>query len=82
MYVHPQEIDHTINMVFELIDASRLEFVGLSPPHTGDLHRLGGTAPELLERASQLSERQRYRLIELLDPSAITHYEFFWRALP
>ncbi|MEM0979647.1 MAG: class I SAM-dependent methyltransferase [Cyanobacteria bacterium P01_H01_bin.58] len=77
MYVHPQEIDYNINTVFELIDASGLEFVGLSNPHVWDLGRLVGTAPDLLERARGLSDRQRYRLIELLDPSAITHYEFF-----
>ncbi|NEQ42809.1 MAG: class I SAM-dependent methyltransferase [Leptolyngbya sp. SIOISBB] len=77
MYVHPQEIDYNIDTVFELIEASGLEFVGLSNPHVWDLNRLVGTAPELLERARNLSDRQRYRLIELLDPSAITHYEFF-----
>ncbi|MEM6835997.1 MAG: class I SAM-dependent methyltransferase [Cyanobacteria bacterium P01_C01_bin.120] len=77
MYVHPQEIDYNINTVFELIAASGLEFVGLSNPQVWDLQRLVGQAPELLERAAELSDRQRYRLIELLDPSAITHYEFF-----
>ena len=77
MYVHPQEIDYNINTVFELIDASGLEFVGFSNPQVWDLERLVGTAPDLLERAQGLSDRQRYRLIELLDPSAITHYEFF-----
>lgn len=29
------------------------------------------------EKAQSLTEKQRYRLIELLDPEAITHYEFF-----
>ncbi|MGD1859542.1 MAG: class I SAM-dependent methyltransferase [Leptolyngbyaceae cyanobacterium] len=77
MYVHPQEIDYNINTVFELIAASGLDFVGLSNPQVWDLQRLVGQAPELLERAAELSDRQRYRLIELLDPSAITHYEFF-----
>ena len=77
MYVHPQEIDYNVNTVFELIDASGLEFVGFSNPSVWDLGRLIGKAPDLLERAQQLSDRQRYRLIELLDPSAITHYEFF-----
>ncbi|MBE7386001.1 MAG: class I SAM-dependent methyltransferase [Leptolyngbya sp. SIO1E4] len=77
MYVHPQEIDYNVNTVFELIDASGLEFVGFSNPQVWDLARLIGKAPDLLERAQHLSDRQRYRLIELLDPSAITHYEFF-----
>ena len=35
-----------------------------------------GKAPELLERAQGLTERELYRLIELLD-TEITHYEFF-----
>jgi hypothetical protein len=42
-----------------------------------------GKAPELIQRAGKLSDasgrpcqRQRYRLIELLDPE-VTHYEFF-----
>ncbi|NER83640.1 MAG: class I SAM-dependent methyltransferase [Leptolyngbya sp. SIO1D8] len=77
MYVHPQEIDYNVNTVFELIQASGLEFVGFSNPHVWDLNRLISKAPDLLERAQHLSDRQRYRLIEVLDPSAITHYEFF-----
>ncbi|MEL6382782.1 MAG: class I SAM-dependent methyltransferase [Cyanobacteria bacterium J06626_18] len=77
MYVHPQEIDYNVNTVFELIDASGLEFVGFSNPQTWNLNRLIGKAPNLLERAQHLSDREKYRLIELLDPSAITHYEFF-----
>jgi len=77
MYVHPQEIDYNVTTVFELIDASGLEFVGFSNPKVWDLARLVGKAPGLMARAAQLNERQRYRLIELLDPSAITHYEFF-----
>ncbi|MCS6814658.1 MAG: class I SAM-dependent methyltransferase [Cyanobacteria bacterium] len=77
MYVHPQEIDYTIPTLFELIDASGLEFLGFSNPQTWELERLIASAPELMERAHQLTDRQRYRLVELLDPQAITHYEFF-----
>lgn len=76
MYVHPQEIDYNINTLFELIDASGLEFVGFSNPAFWDLERLLGKAPELLERAKNLSTRELYRLIELLDPET-SHYEFF-----
>lgn len=76
MYVHPQEIDYNIDTLFELIDAAGLEFIGFSNPQFWNLDRLLGKAPELIERANQLSERQRYRLIELLDPE-VTHYEFF-----
>ena len=77
MYVHPQEIDYNINTLFELIDASGLEFVGFSNPKTWELERLLGKNSELMERAKNLSDRERYRLIELLDPETITHYEFF-----
>ncbi|ALF56460.1 hypothetical protein ACX27_19560 [Nostoc piscinale CENA21] len=76
MYVHPQEVDYNIDTLFELIDASGLEFVGFSNPGFWQLDRLLGKAPELIERAENLSERQLYRLIELLDPE-VTHYEFF-----
>jgi SAM-dependent methyltransferase len=77
MYVHPQEIDYSIPTLFELIDASGLEFVGFSNPQVWDGQRLIGSSPDLMQRFAGLSDRERYRLIELLDPSAITHYEFF-----
>jgi len=76
MYVHPQEIDYNIETLFELIDASGLEFIGFSNPGYWQLERLLGKAPELIERARGLTERQLYRLIELLD-TEISHYEFF-----
>jgi SAM-dependent methyltransferase len=76
MYVHPQEIDYNIDSLFELIDASGLEFVGFSNPSFWNLERLLGKAPDLIERAQGLSDRQIYRLIELLDPET-SHYEFF-----
>lgn len=77
MYVHPQEIDYNINTLFELIDASGLEFLGFSNPRSWQLETLLGKAPDLMERAAGLSDRQRYRLIEVLNPDAVTHYEFF-----
>lgn len=76
MYVHPQEIDYNINTLFDLIEASKLDFVGFSNPKFWQLERLLGNAPEVLEKAKQLNEREQYRLIELLDPE-VTHYEFF-----
>jgi SAM-dependent methyltransferase len=81
MYVHPQEIDYNIETLFELIDASGLDFVGFSNPSFWDLERLLSKAPELVERAKELSDRQRYRLIELLDPE-VSHYEFFLNRPP
>ncbi|MDB9495570.1 class I SAM-dependent methyltransferase [Spirulina major CS-329] len=77
MYVHPQEVDYTIQSLFELIDASGLEFVGFSNPQFWQLERLLGPSSDLMARGQALVERDRYRLIELLDPKAITHYEFF-----
>ncbi|MFP4123801.1 MAG: class I SAM-dependent methyltransferase [Coleofasciculus sp.] len=76
MYLHPQEIDYTIDSLFELIEASGLEFIGFSNPGYWQLDRLLGKNPELMERASGLCDRERYRLIELLDPD-VSHYEFF-----
>lgn len=76
MYVHPQEFDYNVNTLKELIDASGLEFVGFSNPQYWNLERLIGNNPELLERSKNLSEWEKYRLIELLDPQ-LTHFEFF-----
>ncbi len=76
MYVHPQEVDYNITTLFELIDASGLEFLGFSNPQYWQLERLIGKSSQLMELAEKLSQRERYRLIELLDPS-LTHYEFF-----
>ena len=76
MYVHPQEIDYNIETLFQLIDASELEFVGFSNPQYWNLERLIGNSNKLISRAKDLSPREYYRLIELLDPS-LTHYEFF-----
>lgn len=77
MYVHPHEIDYTIPTLRELIQASGLEFLGFSNPKVWQLERLVGSNPDLLERAAPLDRWARYRLIELLDPESITHYEFF-----
>ncbi|PZO23063.1 MAG: SAM-dependent methyltransferase [Leptolyngbya foveolarum] len=76
MYVHPQEIDYNVNTLFDLVEASGLDFVGFSNPQYWDLNRLVGAAPDLMARAAKLSDRDRYRLIEVLDPD-LTHYEFF-----
>ena len=76
MYVHPQEIDYNVDTLFDLIDASGLDFVGFSNPKYWQLERLIGNSEELMNRAQDLSDRKLYRLIELLDPN-LTHYEFF-----
>jgi SAM-dependent methyltransferase len=76
MYVHPQEIVYNIDTLFQLIDASGLDFVGFSNPKFWNLERLLGNAPDALERAKKLNLREQYRLIELLDTD-VAHYEFF-----
>jgi len=76
MYVHPQEIDYNIDTLFELIEASGLEFLGFSNWQYWDIKRLLGKSPELIDRVIDLNDQERYRLIELLDPQ-ISHYEFF-----
>lgn len=76
MYLHPQEIDYNINTLFALIGESGLDFVGFSNPQFWQLERLLGNSGELLEQAQKLPQRDRYRLIELLDPE-VSHYELF-----
>lgn len=77
MYVHPQEIDYNVNTLFELIDASGLEFVGFSNLQSWDLSKILGNNTELMRRIETLSDRQKYRLAEILDPENFSHYEFF-----
>ena len=81
MYVHPQEIDYNVEALFDLIEASGLDFVGFSNAQYWQLERLVGESTDLRSRAKGLSDRERYRLIELLDPS-LTHYEFFLAKSP
>jgi hypothetical protein len=76
MYVHPQEVDYTLDSLFELIDQSGLEFVGFSNPQVWQIDRLLASDPDLLARARQLSLQDQCRLVELLDPE-ITHFEWF-----
>ena len=76
MYVHPQEIDYNTETLFRWIDASSLTFLGFSDRDRWQPDRLFGESDLLRNRFQSLSERQQYRLIELLDPE-ITHFEFF-----
>ncbi|MGI0482136.1 class I SAM-dependent methyltransferase [Geminocystis sp. CENA526] len=77
MYVHPCETDYNIDTLFDFIKVSGLEFIGFSNPDTWQLERLIGKNQDLINRANNLTPQQRFRLIELLDPDNITHYEFF-----
>ncbi len=76
MYLHPQEVDYTIETLFQLIQASGLQFLRFSNPEFWQLQRVLGQDEWLLAQASQLPEQERYRLIELLDP-VVAHYELF-----
>ncbi len=76
MYVHPNEFDYNIDSLFEFINTSGLDFVGFSNADFWQIDRLI-KSDDLLSRVSQLSPQECYRLIELLDPSNVTHYEFF-----
>lgn len=77
MYLHPQEVDYDVDSLFQLIDGSGLDFVAFSNPAMWDAKRLLSKDEQLLRTAQQLPMRQRLRLLELLDPEAVTHFEFF-----
>ena len=74
MYLHPQETSYNLERLFTFISQSGLEFAGFSNPQVWDPARL--LQGELLERAKGLSDRQRWQLVEELDPD-ISHFEFF-----
>ena len=74
MYLHPQETSYNLERLFAFIGQSGLEFAGFSNPQVWDPARL--LQGELLDRARGLSDRQRWRLVEELDPD-ISHFEFF-----
>ncbi len=74
MYLHPQETSYNLERLFAFIGHSGLEFAGFSNPDVWDPARLLQGEP--LERAQALSDRQRWQLVEELDPD-ISHFEFF-----
>lgn len=77
MYLHPQEVDYDVDSLRALIEGSGLEFVGFSNARTWEVERLLGKDENLLQLAKGLDEWELYRLVELLDPEAVTHFEFF-----
>jgi SAM-dependent methyltransferase len=79
MYLHPQESSYDLTALMELIEQAGLHFAGFSNPEVWDPARL--LSGELLERARALSPRQRWELVEALDPD-ISHFEFFVAANP
>ena len=82
MYVHPCETDYNVETLFDFIECSGLEFIGFSNPDIWQVDRLLGQSEDLISRVEKLSDRERYRLIEVLDPENITHYEFFLGKAP
>lgn len=74
MYLHPQETSYDLPRLWDLIDAAGLSFLGFSDPDRWDPSRL--LSDELLERALALPDRERWQLVEALDPE-ISHFEFF-----
>jgi SAM-dependent methyltransferase len=74
MYLHPQETSYNLERLFGFIASAGLEFAGFSNPEVWDPARL--LQGELLERARALPPRQRWALVENLDPD-ISHFEFF-----
>jgi SAM-dependent methyltransferase len=81
MYLQVQETRYNVVTLFELLDAAGLTFLGFSNPEFWQLERLLGKQPELLEKTAQLTKLERYRLIELLDPTP-NHYELFVSTAP
>lgn len=74
MYLHPRETSYDLAGLMALVEASGLSFAGFSNPEVWDPTRL--LSGELLERACALPPRQRWELVEALDPD-ISHFEFF-----
>jgi len=74
MYLHPQETSYDLPRLWDLIEAAGLTFLGFSDPDRWDPSRL--LTGELLERALALPDRERWQLVEALDPE-ISHFEFF-----
>jgi SAM-dependent methyltransferase len=79
MYLHPQESSYDLAALMALIEQAGLHFAGFSNPEVWDPARLLGG--ELLERALALPPRQRWELVEALDPD-ISHFEFFVAPAP
>lgn len=74
MYLHPQEVNFTLDSLFEMIGKTDLIFLGFSNPKDWDPSRF--LSGELLSIAKSLPLRQQWKLIEDLD-LGISHFEFF-----
>jgi SAM-dependent methyltransferase len=74
MYLHPQESSYDVRRLMAFVTSADLQFAGFSNPQVWDPSRL--LSGELLERALQLPELERWALVEDLDPD-ISHFELF-----
>ncbi|MFM8543857.1 MAG: class I SAM-dependent methyltransferase, partial [Vulcanococcus sp.] len=74
MYLHPQETSYSLGSLFRFLGQVDLRFAGFSNPEVWDPARL--LSGDLLERARALSPRERWELVETLDPD-ISHFECF-----
>lgn len=74
MYLHPRETSFTLASLLAFVADADLHLAGFSNPEVWDPARL--LSGELLERARALPERQRWELVEALDPD-ISHFEVF-----
>lgn len=79
MYLHPQESSYSIRRLMAFVAAADLEFAGFSNPEVWNPARL--LRGELLERALELPDLERWSLVEDLDPD-ISHFEFFLARRP
>jgi SAM-dependent methyltransferase len=74
MYLHPQETSYDLRSLWDFLAAAGFRFLGFSNPEQWDLSRV--LQGDLLERAQNLSQTERWLLMEALDPE-ISHFEFF-----
>jgi SAM-dependent methyltransferase len=74
MYLHPRETSFSVASLLAFLEEAHLHLVGFSNPEVWDPARL--LSGELLERALALPVRQRWELVEALDPD-ISHFEVF-----
>ena len=74
MYLHPQETSYDLHRLWDFLSAAGLCFLGFSNPEQWDLAKV--LQGELLHKAQRLPQRERWLLMEALDPE-ISHFEFF-----
>ncbi len=67
MYLHPFETNFTLDKVFNLLDLSGLRLLGFSNKRVWRIERL--LCGKLLEKANLLGSKEKFKLIEKLDPS-------------